>query len=569
MKHLLCFVIVALITSSATAQIVWNNRSTEFNLPQGVRVFTGYQNSPGYALHYIEFDSKSADYILHPFWSSTYKATTTFSRDVGAVAAINGGFFSTSASVSTMIEPGGVVKAQSIQVLNRDGINYPVARSFFGILPDKSMRIDWTYHFSSSINDFYRYNAPLNNVVGVPASTPTKAGGTLYNNILMGLAGGPNLVTNGQINVTYDQEVFFGGSGLEGGSNRPRTAIGYTADGRVIMLIADGGALIPGSDFVFSNGATLTQMAQFMINLGCVEAMNLDGGGSSTMAIGSTLYNRPNGGTSQRPVPTIFAIVHKDSLKLPPPPLEEIITDTERASTVFNGTICGALCNNGWFQSANLNDSYGGTGSWLTERGDGSRTITYNPTLKTTEYEVFGWWSASFNRATGVPYVIVHKNGRDTVRVNQTLLNAQWVSLGKFNFTGTAADQVIVSNKATGGTYVVADGVRFVQTKAVTSTENREQITENIRLQQNYPNPFNPSTVIGFQVEAQDLAPVQVSLVIYDTMGRRVSTVIANQTMAPGEYTVRFDGAGLPSGTYVYRLMVDGVATTRTMTLLR
>jgi hypothetical protein len=52
-------------------------------------------------------------------------------------------------------------------------------------------------------------------------------------------------------------------------------------------------------------------------------------------------------------------------------------------------------------------------------------------------------------------------------------------------------------------------------------------------------------------------------------MGRLVSTVIANQTMAPGEYTVRFDGTDLASGTYLYRLTVDGVSTTRRMTLVR
>jgi hypothetical protein len=283
------------------------------------------------------------------------------------------------------------------------------------------------------------------------------------------------------------------------------------------------------------------------------------------MAIGTTLYNRPNGGTTQRPVPTIFAIVPKDSLKLPPPPMEEIITDTERASTVFNGTICGALCNNGWFQSANLNDSYGGTGSWLSERGDGSRTVTYNPSLKATEYEVFGWWSASSNRATGVPFVVVHKNGRDTVRVNQTVQNAQWVSLGKFNFTGSATDQVIVSNRAIGGTYVVADGIRFVQTKAVTSTESRPQITEHLRLDQNYPNPFNPSTVVGFQLSVFGT----VDLRVFDTLGREVAAPISSQRMAPGEYTVRFDGTELASGTYLYRLTVDGVTQTKTMTLIR
>ncbi len=464
-----------------------------------------------------------------------------------------------------MIEPGGIVKSQSIQVLNRDGINYPVARAFFGILPDRSMRIDWTYHFSTSINDFYRYDNVLNNVIGTPAPTPTRAGGILYNNVLMGLAGGPNLVSNGQVNVTYDQEVFFGGSGLDGNINRARSAIGYTADGRVILLVAETGQMLPGGNFIFSSGATLANLAQIMINLGCIEAMNLDGGGSSTMAIGSTLYNRPNGGTNQRPVPTIFAIVPSDSLKTPPPPLEEIITDTERESTVFQGAICSALCNNGWFQTANLTDSYGGTGSWLSEKGDGSRTITYSPSLKQAEYEVYGWWSASSNRASDTPYVIVHKNGRDTVRVNQTLNNAQWVLLGKYNFTGSVSDRVIVSNAARFGTYVVADGVRFVQTKAATSIENGKQTTENLRLEQNYPNPFNPSTVIGFRLEVFGT----VDLRVFDTLGREVKSIISNERMESGEYTVRFDGAGLPTGTYVYRLTVNGVTQTKKMTLVR
>lgn len=565
MKTICICLLLAFTATSLNAQIIWNERSAEFSLPEGIRVFTGHQNSPAYQLHYIEFDMTNPDYILHPYWSSTYKTTSAFSASVGAIAAINGGFFSASSSVSTMIEPGGVVKSQSIQLLNRDGINYPVGRAFFGILPDRRMRIDWVYHFSNSIQDFYRYDHVFANTIGTPAPTPTKQAGTLYDDILMGLAGGPNLVSNGQIDVTYDQEVFFGGSGLEGGSNRPRTAIGYTADNKVIMLIAEGGTMLPGGNFVFSSGATLNQLAQFMIDLGCVDAMNLDGGGSSTMAIGNTLYNRPNGGTSQRPVPTIFAIVPIDSLKMPEAPMEEIIIDSDVDGVTFEGTICAGLCSNGWFQTANINDSYGGTGSWLSEKGDGSRTVTFSPSLKTTEYDVFGWWSASSNRTLDTPFVIVHRDGRDTVRVNQTLQNAQWVSLGTYEFSGTSADKVIVSNAASNGTYVVADAIRFVQKRAVTSTENGKQITENLRLDQNYPNPFNPSTVIGFRLSVFGT----VDLRVFDTLGREVATIISNERMELGEYTVRFDGAGLTSGTYIYRLMVDGVSTTKIMTLIR
>lgn len=563
--------IITLLLAAAPALLhaqfnfVWNERSAEFNLPQGVRVFTGHQNSPAYLVHYVEVDMADPDIILHPYWSSTYKATSTFSRDVGAIAAINGGFFSASSSVSSMVEPGGVVRSQNIQVLNRDGINYPVGRAFFGILPDRSMRVDWVYHFSNDIKDFYRYDNVFPNVIGTPAATPTREAGTLYDNVLMGLAGGPNLVSNGVLDVTYDQEVFFGGSGLDGGNNRARSAIGFTADNKVILLIAESGAMLPGGNFIFSSGATLENLGRIMIHLGCVEAMNLDGGGSSTLAIGSTLYNQPQGGTTQRPVPTIFAVVPSDSLKIPPPPLESVIIDTQMPGVSFQGDICAGACPTGWFQTANLNDSYGGTGSWLSERINGVRSITYNPSLLDTEYEVFGWWSASFNRATDTPYIIRHKNGETTVRVNQTLQNAQWVSLGKFEFTGTENDQVRITNEATAGTYVVADAIKFQQlSQPATSIDRDAPLAAGAMLHPNYPNPFNPGTVIRWSLSQS--GPVR--LAVFDVLGREVS-VLVDETLGPGDYHVRFEGGGLPSGTYVYTLTHGGATVTRRMTLVK
>ena len=55
-------------------------------------------------------------------------------------------------------------------------------------------------------------------------------------------------------------------------------------------------------------------MAQVMINLGCTEAINLDGGGSSQMAVSNQLINRPGGGTNQRPVTSFLAVVPADSV---------------------------------------------------------------------------------------------------------------------------------------------------------------------------------------------------------------------------------------------------------------
>ncbi len=67
----------------------------------------------------------------------------------------------------------------------------------------------------------------------------------------------------------------------------------------------------------------------------------------------------------------------------------------------------------------------------------------------------------------------------------------------------------------------------------------------------NYPNPFNPSTTIGFTVSLN----ASVSLKVFDLLGREIA-VLTDRFMVPGNYEVRFDGAHLASGVYVYRLSV-------------
>ena len=75
------------------------------------------------------------------------------------------------------------------------------------------------------------------------------------------------------------------------GGRNPRTAIGYTKDNNLILLTADGRE---GS----SIGLTLVELAQLMKEYGCVNAMNLDGGGSTVMYIKGNVVNKPavNGG---------------------------------------------------------------------------------------------------------------------------------------------------------------------------------------------------------------------------------------------------------------------------------
>lgn len=95
------------------------------------------------------------------------------------------------------------------------------------------------------------------------------------------IGGGPYLVKNGDVYVDMTAQK------LEAiGGRNPRTAIGYTRDNNLIMLTADGreGASI---------GLTLIELANLMKEFGCVNAMNLDGGGSTVMYIKGKVVNKP------------------------------------------------------------------------------------------------------------------------------------------------------------------------------------------------------------------------------------------------------------------------------------
>ena len=91
-------------------------------------------------------------------------------------------------------------------------------------------------------------------------------------------------------------------------------------------------------------------------------------------------------------------------------------------------------------------------------------------------------------------------------------------------------------------------------------------------LLQNYPNPFNPTTVIRYQLPApggvEGSGVGGVRLVVYDILGRELA-VLVNEKKAPGSYEVRFDGSGLASGVYVYRLTAGNYAESRRMVLVK
>ncbi len=95
------------------------------------------------------------------------------------------------------------------------------------------------------------------------------------------------------------------------------------------------------------------------------------------------------------------------------------------------------------------------------------------------------------------------------------------------------------------------------RTSAATETEedmdiedpDGEGIPLETRLYQNYPNPFNPSTTIGFRL----LEPLEVTLTVYDVLGREVARLMNREELEEGFHEVEFDGSRLASGVYFCR----------------
>ena len=103
------------------------------------------------------------------------------------------------------------------------------------------------------------------------------------------VGGGPRLVRNGAASVEHQRERFSNGFA---GKRHPRSGVGIR-DGTVVMVAVDGRQ--PG----YSEGMTLYEFADLFIELGCSDAMNLDGGGSATMMVRDCLVNSPSGGVER------------------------------------------------------------------------------------------------------------------------------------------------------------------------------------------------------------------------------------------------------------------------------
>ena len=103
-----------------------------------------------------------------------------------------------------------------------------------------------------------------------------------WENVYDAIGGMPILVQDGRVVAETCSSAFC--------RRNPRTAIGWTASGRVLLVVIDG------RQPRWSVGSALGELARLMVDLGAVYALNLDGGGTSAMWVDGNLVNRPSDG---------------------------------------------------------------------------------------------------------------------------------------------------------------------------------------------------------------------------------------------------------------------------------
>lgn len=275
-----------------------------YELSSGIEVYrntTPFQGKDMNA-YAVVFDPKDTGIEFKPFLAGSAKTPSAlFAAEEGTpLAAINGGFFGPGVSYS-LVKTDGEIEAANIQVLNRplgDGTAaYYPTRAAFGLGSDNTPEVTWMYNLDA--NAMYSYPSVSPNKLNVaPQPQPSAefpAKGEVWN-VNDAIGGSPMLIWDGKINITDEEELVV----IDNHTSRARSAIGHTADGKVILLAVEGNNPEGGA------GLDLEELAELLKSMGCTGAINLDGGGSTSMIVAGEQTVKPSSSRERAVMSVIF-----------------------------------------------------------------------------------------------------------------------------------------------------------------------------------------------------------------------------------------------------------------------
>ncbi len=328
MKNVSCCIVLLLIFSfskSVNAQQKWVNVDSFFQpLPANFHVYKCTDNLDGkpFIAYYAEANlkDKHLDFTTDTTNGRRITPLQFYNKDNQPLLVVNTAFFSyeTNHSLNVIIKDGKMLEfnTHTIPMKGKDTFQYkhPFV-SAIGINKRRVADVAWLY--TDSINN--EVYASQNKIEALKDSNQTidynyvkLQTGITYNYVgqraypfkewkmKTAVGGGPTLVQNGLIAISNNEELKFAGKAID--DKHPRTCMGYTKDGRLIVMVIEGRH--PG----IAEGVNLTQEAKLLVDIGCVEALNLDGGGSSCMLINGKETITPSEKGVERPVPAVFII---------------------------------------------------------------------------------------------------------------------------------------------------------------------------------------------------------------------------------------------------------------------
>jgi exopolysaccharide biosynthesis protein len=292
----------------------WKNVDADFGpLPASVHVLktTDSLNGRPEVMYYVSapLKDKSLDFTTQIGYGKRLTPAQYYQQEQQPLLVINSGFFSfkTNGNLNVVVRDGKMVAWNQPSRRHKadDSLTFTyTTRSALGISSGRKADVAWIFTDSTQPYPYAFEETPV--VARGKDSIPTLA--DMHNahwrrwKMQTVVGGGPVLVHDGKIWVTNEEEGLF----IKGEKDiHPRSAIGYTRDGRIIVLAIQGRT--PG----IAAGVTLAQEAKIFSDLGCYEAINLDGGGSSCMLVNGKETIHPSDKEGERPVPSVFIIKGK------------------------------------------------------------------------------------------------------------------------------------------------------------------------------------------------------------------------------------------------------------------
>ena len=273
------------------------------DLPDGIEVFQAIHSGENIRAWYVKVQESLPQIESRVVVSSDDDRRETisdFANRLRVPVMINGGYFRMDLNpadhVGILRVDDALIHAATNSVLRGEQRFY-LHRAAIGFDEDDKVDINWV---SSSGDSVFSWDRPIYNIPEHPGTQLDTNHRELwtYRDIL---GGGPLLLRDGEIFIPVDEEVFFGTSIPQ---VHPRTAAGITKNGDLILLLVDGRQLV-------SRGVDLPQLANILLDIGCKDAINLDGGGSSALVVNGVLLNRPAGTTTEREVMSAIAVFSK------------------------------------------------------------------------------------------------------------------------------------------------------------------------------------------------------------------------------------------------------------------